>query len=105
MIRMRLRTALTAIAALAVILGAAGAVRRRADRLDQLSHSYSREAGRLESQLIGPSGTSRDGPGPEQASAILAKVHWCDAVANEYKKAAARPWYPFDPDPSQVVSQ
>ena len=51
--RMRLRTAMLLIAALAAVLGIGAALRTRAHRLDQLALVYAREASRLEQQLIG----------------------------------------------------
>lgn len=75
---------------------------QRSIRLERISLKYSGVAGRLEMGLIGPSGTSKDGPSGREVEEILDKVHWNDAVAHQYRIAARQPWNLFDPDPKQI---
>ena len=97
--KIRLRTAMAAVAALAVILSIGLGLRRRAQRLDGLAIRYGREASSLEN-LLARSNLSR-----HEAESIIERIHWHDAVAGQYRIAAARPWLPFDPSPWQVTCE
>jgi len=85
---MRLRTALLAVAVLSVIFGLIGGVWRHSRDYQALALLHSREAGRLEELLVAD---------VADASAVLRKVHWHDAVAARYQDDAARPWATFRP--------
>jgi hypothetical protein len=90
---------MVAVAILAVILGVGIGLRRRVQRLDGLALRYGREANRLENVLEGSNLSRRE------ADLIIERLHWRDAVAVQYRLAAARPWLPFDPSPQQVTCQ
>jgi hypothetical protein len=95
--RVRLRTAMVAVAVLATILGVGVGLRRRAQRLDTLALRYGREANSLENLL------SRSNISRRDADVIIEQVHWHDAVADQYRLAATHPWLPFDPSPQRVT--
>lgn len=102
--RFQPRIKLRALMILIAIAGLALGLHRRSRRLDRLSLVYSTQASNLENTLIGPDGTTRTAPQTDdQVDAILDRVHWNDSVAFEYRKAATRPWLPFDPDPRSIV--
>jgi hypothetical protein len=90
---------MVAIAVLAVVLGSGVGLKRRVQRLDGLALRYGREANRLENLLEGSNLSQAD------ADAIIERVHWHDAVANQYRLAASRPWVPFDPSPEGVTCE
>jgi hypothetical protein len=96
---MRLRSLMVAIAVLAVLLGLSIGLRRRAERLTRLSRSYSGAAGQLELRLASPDLDEAI------AQAILDRVHWYDAVAHRFERAAAHPWLPDEPDPTKVFCE
>jgi hypothetical protein len=91
--RFRLRSLLIAVAILATLLGVGVKLRRDAAQYDRLSRRHSGEAGAWELRLAGRV------VGPSQARAILGRAHWHDAMAEKYRRAAARPWLPVAPDP------
>src|SRR4051794_1890218 len=95
--RIRLRTAMVAIAIFTIMLGIVADLTRRAQRLDGLAKLYDREAGKLEPLLLKPK------LGRQEAVAVVDQLHWLVAVAGEYRHAAARPWLPFDPSPQRVT--
>lgn len=94
--RIRLRTAMIAMALLGVALGVGVGLRRRTDRLYALALRHGREASALETLLVEPNF------GPQRTREVLERVHWNDAVADRFRAAAARPWFPFDPVPERV---
>ncbi len=96
--RMRLRTAMVAVAVLAVILGTGVGLRRRARQLDALFLQYGREANHLENVWR----DARPTP-PGEPDVLMEQIHWHDSVAYEYRLAAARPWFPFDPEPRRIT--
>jgi hypothetical protein len=83
-----------AVAVLCILLGVGVGLWRRARRFQALALVYGREANRLENVWANPGSVP---PGD-----LMERVHWNDAVADEYRLAAARPWLPFDPEPSQI---
>jgi hypothetical protein len=85
------------IAALAILLGIGAGLAHRGQRFEALSLRYSQAAARLERGSFG-----RDLP-PGEIELVMEEVHWLDAVASEYKLAAARPWGLRDPDPRRVI--
>jgi hypothetical protein len=97
--KIRLLTAMAAVAVLGVTLSVGLALRRRAQRLDGLAIRYGREASNLDN-LLARSKLSR-----HAAESIIERVHWHDAVAGQYRIAAARPWLPFDPSPWRVTCE
>jgi hypothetical protein len=85
------------IGLLAILMGAGVGVTRRARRLDALARAHSGHASRVEDlSVVSPPGDSK---------AILESSRWHDAVANEYRLAASRPWQLFDPDPKSITCQ
>jgi hypothetical protein len=86
---MRLRTAMLAVAVLAILLGIGIQLRRRAQRLDDLARQYGRKAQRLEEVWLNWVRFNKSGP---EVDALMEQVHWHDAVAKQYWIAAARPW-------------
>ncbi len=90
--------AMVAVAVLAIVLGAGVGLGRRAGRLHALALKYSREANRLEHMWASAGAMSRDDLG-----LLMERVHWNDAVADEYRFAAAHPWLSFDPEPNRVM--
>lgn len=98
--RMRLKTAMIAIAALAFVLWMGLGLRRRAWRFEALAHQHGREANRLENLWMETVPTP-----PGEPDTLMEQVHWHDSVANEYRVAAARPWMPFEPEPRQVACE
>ena len=96
--RMRLRTAMTAIAALAILLGAGVGLDRRARRLEALSLLYGREANRLDDLWVEAAPVSAGEP-----DLLMERVHWHDSVANAYRLASAQPWLPLDPVPRNII--
>ena len=97
--RFKLWMPMIAIAIVALGLG----LHQRSVRLARISFAYSVEASRLEGTLIGPSGTSKDGPSSRESDEILDQVHWNDTVAGQFDKAACRPWLLIDPDPQSIT--
>jgi hypothetical protein len=85
------------IGLLAILMGAGVGVTRRARRLDAVARAHSGEASQLEGlSVVSP---------PADSKAIQESAHWHDAVANEYRLAASRPWQLFDPDPKSITCQ
>jgi hypothetical protein len=95
---MRLRAAMIAVAVLAVLLAVGVGLWRRARRFEALALQYGREANRNE--VLWEATGAKPIHEPDE---IMERIHWNDAVADEYRRAAARPWLPFDPDPRQVL--
>jgi len=98
-LRFKLWMPMVAIAIVALGLG----LHQRSIRLARISFAYSVEASRLEKTLIGPSGTSNDGPSGRESDKILDRIHWNDTVAGSFNTAAGRPWILIDPDPSKIT--
>jgi hypothetical protein len=97
---MRLRMATVALAVLAIVLGVGVGLRRRAWRLHARALVYGREASRLE-RMWNSAGAMR----PDDLGLLMEQVHWDDAVADEYRLAAAHPWLPFDPESNRIMSK
>jgi hypothetical protein len=95
----RLRTVMVVIAGLAVMLAVGVGLSRRARRLNRLALQYSRVANGREN-LIEKWKLNR-----KDADVIIEHAHWLDAVANQYRIAAARPWLLFDPSPQRVTCE
>jgi hypothetical protein len=103
MLRMRLRTAMTVVAVLAVLLGTGIGLWRRARRLEAIALQYGRDANRIEDLWVAEN-AARSGPRPPgEPDVRMELVHWNDTVAEAYRAAAARPWLPFDPEPHKLV--
>jgi hypothetical protein len=83
-----------AAAVAAVLMAAVAGLQRRVAHLKRLSFQQSREANRWENLLAE---SSVNGP---LASAILDKVHWHDAMAARYERAAQTPWLPVEAAPA-----
>jgi hypothetical protein len=96
--RMRLRTLMLVVLAIALMLGLGIGLRRRSSRFDRLSFAQSREASRLENQLMKV-------PEPADVDQILRRVHWHDTVAARYRQLAGRPWLLSEPDPATVACE
>ncbi len=92
-IRVSLRQMMIAAAAVAVSMAAVVGLQHRAAHLRALSFSQSREASRWERPLT-ESSVNRP-----LASASLERVHWHDAMAARYDRAARAPWGPIEPAP------
>lgn len=90
--------AMVAIAVLAIVLGVVVGLQRRAWRFHALALKYGREANRLEDMWKSAGSMRRDDLG-----LLMERVHWNDAVADEYRFAAAHPWLPFDPEPNRIM--
>jgi len=88
-VRFRVRQLVVAVAVMAVLMAIGVGLQRRAAHLKRLSRSQSGEANRWELLLteISVNGAL--------ASAILDKVHWHDAMAAIYERAAGSPWLPI----------
>jgi hypothetical protein len=87
---------MVAVAMFAIIMGAGVGLRRRAERFNNLAARHGREANSLENLLEGSELSLGD------VDAIIEEVHWHDAVADQYRLAASRPWFPFEPSPGRV---
>jgi hypothetical protein len=87
-----LRVLLAGLSAIGLTLGIVSSLARRAERFEQLARLSSVQANRWENQLIGPSGTSRDGPGADEAARILQRIHQHDELADRFRAAARQPW-------------
>lgn len=96
---MKLRLLMAAIALLAIALGVGIALHRRSARFTELALAYEREADRLQGEFLDP-------PGPFESSTVQAigeRMHQKAYVADEYRRAASRPWVLADPDPNKIV--
>jgi hypothetical protein len=82
-----------AAALAALSMAAMVGLQRRAADLRRLSFLQSREADRWERPLAEKSLNER------LASTILDKVHWHDATAARYERAAQSPWLPVEGAP------
>ena len=98
--RMRLKTAMMAIAVLALLLGAWVGLGRRARRFEALALRYGKEANRIETLWVaGPTLP------PGEPDMLMEQIHWNDSVANAFRLAASRPWVPGDPRPLQITCE
>jgi hypothetical protein len=85
-LRFTVRRLMLMVAVVALLMATGVGLQRRAAHLMRLSLSQSREANRWELLLTE---SSVNGP---LACAILNKVHWHDAMAARYERAARSPW-------------
>ena len=92
-VRFTVRQLMIAAAAAALLMATGVGLRRRAAHLRRLSLTQSREANRWELLLTE---SSVNGP---LASAILEKVHWHDAMAARFERAARSAWLPIEAVP------
>src|SRR5262245_39092595 len=92
-VRFTVRQLMIAAAAAALLMATGVGLQRRAAHLRRLSLSQSREANRWELLL---SESSVNGP---LATAVLEKVHWHDAMAARFERAARSPWLPIEAAP------
>jgi hypothetical protein len=99
---MKLRSILIAIVLLAFVFGGMVSIKRRYDRLHKKYIDQSIVASRIDSQLIGPDGTSLTGPPAELGYKILDHVHHHEELATKYYFAAWRPWNSEEIEPSQL---
>ena len=86
----RLRTVMAGIALLAVLLGGAIAVRRRAERFRGMQLQYQEPALRLDDSRL------REPPTPETMRLTRLR-HWRNRMSERYGLAARRPWPPAPP--------
>ena len=118
-VRFTVRRMMIVVALVAVLLGGASAV----DRLTRRQAAFARRAVAWETRreiydggvwelrcgryagdesILGKSG-SYTPPTPETRAVLIARFHalttYCDAMKRKYERAAARPWYPVEPDP------
>ena len=89
-VRFTVRQLMITAAMVAVLMAAGVWLQRRTAHLKRLSRLQSGEANRWELLLTE---SSVNGP---LASAILDKVHWHDAMAARYERAARSPWLPVE---------
>jgi hypothetical protein len=92
-VRFTVRQLMIAAALVAVLMAVGVGLQRRTAHLKRLSLWQSGEANRWELLLTE---SSVNGP---LASAILDKVHWHDAIAARYERAARSPWLPIEAFP------
>jgi hypothetical protein len=92
-VRFTVRQLMIAAALVAVLMAVGVGLQRRTAHLKRLSRWQSGEANRWELLLTE---SSVNGP---LASAILDKVHWHDAIAARYERAARSPWLPIEAFP------
>jgi hypothetical protein len=92
-VRFTVRQLMIAAALVAVLMAVGVGLQRRTAHLKRLSRWQSGEANRWELLLTE---SSVNGP---LASAILDKVHWHDAIAAGYERAAGSPWLPIEAFP------
>jgi hypothetical protein len=92
-VRFSVRRLMIATALAALLMAIAVGLQRRAAQLRRLSFSQSREANRWEVLLTE---SSVNGP---LAVAVLARVHWHDAMAARYERAARSPWLTVETAP------
>ena len=92
-IRVSSRQMMIAAAAVAVLMAGVVGLQRRSARLRALSFWQSREAYRWERPL------TESSVNHPLASAILEMVHWHDAMAARYERAARAPWRRIEPAP------
>ena len=92
-VRFTVRQLMIAAALIAVLMAVVVGLQRRTAHLKRLSLWQSGEANRWELLLTE---SSVNGP---LASAILDKVHWHDAIAARYERAARSPWLPIEAFP------
>ncbi len=95
-VRFTVRQLMIAAALVAVLMAVGVGLQRRTSHLKRLSSWQSGEANRWELLLTE---SSVNGP---LASAILDKVHWHDAIAARYERAARSPGYPSKPCPRHL---
>jgi hypothetical protein len=93
-VRFTVRQLMIAAAVVAVLMAAGVGLQRRTAHLKRLSLWQSGEANRWELLLTE---SSVNGP---LASAILDKVHWHDAMAARFERAARSPWLPIEAAPA-----
>src|SRR5262245_21719104 len=86
----RLRTVMAGIALLALLLGGAIAVRRRAERFRGMQLQYYEPALRLDDPRL------REPTTPETMRATRLR-HWRHRMSERYGRAAHRPWLPVPP--------
>jgi hypothetical protein len=89
-VRITVRQLMIAVALAACLMATVVGLHRRAAHLRRLSFLQSREADRWERPLTETSVND------QLASAILDKVHWHDAMAARYERAAQAPWLPVE---------
>src|SRR3954463_5796760 len=85
-VRFTVRRMMMAVAGVAILLGLAVGLRRRAERFKRLSFLQSVDANRWENLLLDRSLDDA------LTSAILRQVHWHDLMAAEYDRVARSPW-------------
>jgi hypothetical protein len=92
-VRFTVRRMMMAMAVVAILMGLAVGLRRRAERFKRLSFLQSVDANRWENLLLDRSLDDA------LASAILEQVHWHDAMAAKYDRVAQAPWRLLEPPP------
>jgi hypothetical protein len=92
-VRFMVRQLMIAAAVVAVLMAVVVGLKHRTAHLKRLSRWQSGEANRWELLLTE---SSVNGP---LTSAILDKVHWHDAMAARFERAARFPWLPIEAAP------
>ena len=92
-LRFTVRRLMLAVAIVAVILGAASGVRRRAERF-RMIESYHRR--NYHFSFVG--NPSLDA---EKTAKFIARNNWHNAMTMKYGDAADHPWLPIPPDPPE----
>jgi hypothetical protein len=97
-VRFTVRRMMVAVAIAAFLLPTRDGLRNRAKRFEALALEYGREANRLEVEW------RKSAPLPPGEPDLLCDdVHWNDSVADAYRRAASRPWLPFEPNPGSIT--
>jgi hypothetical protein len=94
--RIRLKTLMIAILAVALLLGVGMALKRRSSRNYRLYVEQTLEARRLADQMS-------QAPDKAAIARLLRRAHWHNWVGAEYHKIASSPWQTFEPDPTSVA--
>jgi hypothetical protein len=87
-LRFTVRRMMVAVATVALLLGVGIGHRRRAEHLKRVGFLHSVEANRWEMLLVG----RNNGMDHALAEAILDRVHWHDARAASFERAAGSLW-------------
>lgn len=95
--RIRLKTAMIAIALIAVLLGTTVGLRNRSRRFYSMFLRYGHEADRLERSWVKAPPLK-----PGEVDLVVDEIHQNDCIANAYLIASQQPWMPFEPNPSKI---
>ena len=94
--KIRLKTLMIAVLAVALLLGAGMALKRRSSRNYRRYLDQTLEVRRLTDQM-------HEAPDKAAIARLLRRAHWHNWVGCEYLKIASIPWRLSEPDPASVA--